>query len=305
MRRSAVPVSARTLLLFPLAFASSLGAGVAHAQVCNRPDLVDTLPQDGATGIPLNARLVARYERSAEYLGESVLFGRAGEEPVALPAFFSPSEGLLEVTPPDALEPGTTYDVEWPALRGIATASLGRGARIRFTAGDREDTEPPRFSGVEHVTWRLERRRDPCTDRRDERFVFDLELGEPRDDGGRDALALVVFQTAGPGFGASSGAAPVLTQAMPAGRQATVRLPIEDAVGSVCFAAIVRDLAGQISASGNVEACTETEAPPFFQGCAIGRARRDRSRAGGASLLLAVAAVYARRRRAPGARPEA
>ena len=245
--------------LVSLAVAGVLVAAPLRAQECNRPDIVDTLPQDDARGVPTNARLLARYEKNAEYLGESILFGKDGEEAVALTGVFNANEGLVEVTPPAPLEPGERYSVEWPALRGIATATLGRGAKVRFTAGS----------------------------------------DEARDDGGRDSLALVVFQTAGPGITATSAATPVLTRALPDDNHVALRLLVDEAVGRVCFAAIVRDLGGRVSASGNVEACTKTVAPPFFRGCSVQGAR---SGGGSSGTWLAAIALLLLRRQLGGVR---
>jgi hypothetical protein len=292
MRRSVLPISRATFLVF----ASALTVETAQAQQCDRPDLLDTIPTDLATDVPTNAKLFARYDRRAEYTGETVLFGPAGEEPTSFEAFFNENEGLLEVAPPEGLVSGRKYRVEWPELRGISTASRGRGAIVEFTAGEAPDTRPPRFAGVEGVSWSLDRDRDDCTDRADERLLFEIDLASPSDDGTRESLMLVVFQTAGPDIDEATAATPVLVRAMPEKNRVRVRLPLDETVGRVCFAAIVRDLAGFASASGSVEECTTTEAPPFFHGCSI---RGPRTRQDRGTLLVFSVILYVALRRPP------
>ena len=51
-------------------------------------------------------------------------------------------------------------------------------------------------------------------------------------------------------------------------------------MGEICFAGIVRDTTGQLSQSGDVEACVHTTEPPFFRGCSVGRARGGAPRLG-------------------------
>jgi uncharacterized protein (TIGR03382 family) len=241
--------------------------GAARAQTCPRPDLLDALPPDGAEQVPTNAHLVARYATNAEYLGESILFGVLGEEPFALVGAFNAADGLVEVIPPGPLRPFTDYGIEWPALRGLGTASLGTGRFVSFRTSDAEDEAPPRFEGVSEVRWSVDRFRDPCTKRREERFAFELELAPVTDDAGRDLLTLVVFQTRGPTIDADAPPLPVLTRAYPESDRVRLRLAVPDATGRVCFAAIARDLAGRISSSASREVCAQTVAPPFFQGC--------------------------------------
>jgi MYXO-CTERM domain-containing protein len=65
-------------------------------------------------------------------------------------------------------------------------------------------------------------------------------------------------------------------------------------VGEICFIGLVRDTAGHLSASNNAEACVQTTAPPFFNGCSV---------AGRGSNVAAIAATallaFAARRRRP------
>ena len=50
--------------------------------------------------------------------------------------------------------------------------------------------------------------------------------------------------------------------------------PPDDAVGDICFAALVRDTTGQLSESGDVGGLRRTRpTPPFFRGCSVGPAR--------------------------------
>ena len=273
----------------------------ARATTCGRPDLLDAVPPDGAT-LPPNASLVAHYDSSAEYGNEDVVLTPAGSAPEVVKVSWDGTQGLLTFTPDAPFPPGS-YTLEWPALRGLNTAALGKGAVVHFTVGAVDDVAPPDFAGLTGVSWDLERKTNDCTDSLENRMVFTLALAPADDDGGRDGLTLVVFQSAGSGVRADGGSVPVLSTALPAaGNDAVVKLPVSDATGHVCFAAIVRDLTGKISSSGSQSVCVETTAPPFFRGCAVGGA----SRGGGlgplsfflsfVALLALVAAVASRRR---------
>src|SRR5262249_40498477 len=151
-------------------------------------------PADGATGVPTNATLMAKYAATAEYQGEDVTLDHGGNGASKVPATFDDTEGELRITPPDPLVPGDTYTVSWPALRGIGTATLGSGAKVSFTVGQNADTAPPSFDGLVAASWDVDRRRDDCTDTVEQRFVFDLTPGKASDDSAREGLALVVFQ---------------------------------------------------------------------------------------------------------------
>ena len=114
---------------------ASLGSA-ASAAPCARPDLLDALPPDGASGVPTNAFLFAHYASTAEYLGEEVILTPEGEAPQSLTAGFDSAEGMLSITP--TLEPNQSYTLEWPALRGLNTANKGRAQTVTFTVGDGE-----------------------------------------------------------------------------------------------------------------------------------------------------------------------
>jgi hypothetical protein len=265
----------------------------ARAAPCNTPELLYTLPGEGATGVPTDAALVAAYASSAEYLGEEVVLVPDGAEPRPLVATFDRAQALLSVKLREGLQPGLAYAVRWPGLRGVDTATPGLGREVRFTAGLAPDAEAPQFEGVRAVRWDLERKRNNCTESIEERLVFDVELGAAGDDGGRASLALVVFQTAGPLVTAP---VPVLTRALPADGVARVTLPTSRAVGRICFAALARDLTGKVSASADRESCVMTTAPPFFRGCALA-GRQPGGGGAGLALALACLVVRARRRR--------
>lgn len=281
-------------LLWPLLIARANGA---HAAECVRPDLLDTAPAPGAQAVPTDAVLSAQYTAVAVYDDELVILVVPGGEEWALRPTFDAAERRLSVRPPEPLAPGATYVVRWPALRSLEGGIRGRAADVRFTVGAGPDAEPPRFAGVAAVDWRWRRPINDCTDEIEARYRFTLALTEARDDGGREGLTVVLFQTAGPTVvGAPR---PLAAQAMPAvGAAVDVELPVDEAVGRVCFAALVRDLTGKISDGGQREVCVETVSPPFFAGCALGGGRR----AGAGALALAAAAaaalaLSARRRR--------
>jgi MYXO-CTERM domain-containing protein len=266
----------------------------AAAAPCGKPDLLDMIPPNGAQDVPPNARLAAYYQRSAEYLGEEVVIVTPDGNETALPATFNATEGQLSVTPPDLLAPGD-YVVRWPVLRSLSSAIPGLGAEAHFTVGTELDEEPPMFEGVSGLRWDYLRETDECTDEVTKRYVFDLELGFASDDGGRNGLTLIVFQTVGPG--AANGPVPLHARALPSSAAAQVRVSLvpEDAIGQVCFAALVRDTTGKISSSADREACVETVTPPFFRGCAV--APGDAAGREGLALALLLIAVARRRSR--------
>jgi hypothetical protein len=273
-------------------------APAARAQQCGRPDVLDTVPPDQATDVPPNASLTAHYDPSAEYLGEDVVLTPMGGVDEVVTATFDDTQGLLTYVPPAPLAPGA-YVITWPSLRGLNAAALGTDAVVHFTVGTTDDTAPPMFDGLTAVTWDLERKNNTCTNSIEDRMVFELSLAPASDDGGRDGLRLVIFQTSGSGVDADGGSVPVQTMAMPAvGKTAEVKLPVSDATGHVCFAAIARDLTGKISNGGSHAVCVDTIAPPFFRGCAVAPSAIRGERGLGLVLLAAGLALARRRRRA-------
>lgn len=257
---------------------------------CNRPDIEFAVPPDGAESVPPNAKLFARYRSNAEYTGEDIVLTEGSGEPVVSSGDWSSTETLLSVAPD--LKPGASYQVEWPRLRGVNSASLGRGKTVAFEVGATPDDAAPVFSGLSAVDWDVDRERDDCTDNLEERYVFDFELGEASDDGGRESLMVLLFQTKGPRVKGSA-PEPVSVQRMPAGSRLRLTRTLADGEGDVCFAAVARDLTGKVSASGAEEVCVETVAPPFFEGCSAARAP---ARGGlGALASLVLFALFLRR----------
>jgi hypothetical protein len=280
-----------TVFLLPPA-ATLLASGDARADSCTSPDLVETMPADMAQNVPTNALLFARYVTIAQYAnGDHVGFEQVGMPTRTLSdnfVTFDATSGILQITPPTALSPGASYVVHWPALRGIDTATLGRKMDQTLTAGTEADMLPPMFGGLTSISWDVSRTNDSCSNSIDERYVFDLGLGDAADDGGRDSLTLIVFQTSGPTLEASARTQVLAQRIPPIGQHVTVTRTIGDAVGHICFAAIVRDLTLKASYSG-APVCVDTVAPPFFYGCGVAPARTD-SDAGAAALgLLALA----------------
>jgi hypothetical protein len=275
---------------------------------CGRPDLIDSVPTDGAADVPQNAAFFAHYDPSAEYVDETVTVtdpsatstsydGKTNPTVVS----WDPTQGLLRVQLPTPLWPGA-YRIAWPSLRGLETASPGEGGTVSYTVGATLDAAPPDFGGLTSIGWDLERRENDCTNALEDRMVFDLGIAAASDDGGHDGLALIVFQTAGGDVAdADGGAGPVevLTEPMPAaGTHVQVRLPVADATGHVCFSALARDLTGKISNSGSAEVCVHTTAPPFFRGCAVAPASARGDGVALAAFALVVAARRGRRSRA-------
>jgi len=282
-----------------LAAVAVTAAPAARAAQCGKPDLVDMVPPDGATGVPLNAALGAHYAASAEYLGEAVVLVHPDMSTESLGANWDPTEQFLSVTPGAPLEPGGSYTIMWPALRGLNAAAPGVGGMATFTAGTTDDVSPPTFAGVQGVTWDLERASDDCVDGLVERFLFDIDLGVASDDGGTSGLTLLLYQTDGPQVMGTP--VPLPGRAWPQDSKTDahvqVRLATDVAVGEICFAGIVRDSIGQFSQNNNVKACVHTTAPPFFNGCSVAGSGRGASSLF-ASLALLAAAMRRRRPRA-------
>jgi hypothetical protein len=277
---------AAAVLLAGAGGAAMFAPARAHAAPCGVPDLADMVPPDGATGVPLNATLGAHYMASADYLGEVVVLVHPDGRMQEFKARFDPTEGLLSVMPTEPLVAGGAYVIRWPALRGLNAATPGHGDEAHFTAGTADDVASPTFAGVTGLRWDLERVQNDCTEELEERYVFDIALGDAADDGGRDGLTLLLFQTSG--SGAMGMTVPVSTRAIPAaGATAQVKLPTRNSVGHVCFAALVRDTTNRVSQSGATEACVDTVAPPFFRGCSIGAG----STSGGGTTTFGLVAV--------------
>lgn len=279
-----------------LAAGAMASAPAAHAQ-CGRPDLVDMVPPDGATGVPRNATLGAHYAAAADYLGEDVVLVHPDGSLQLLDATWDPTEQLLSATPTSVMTADSSYEIRWPVLRGLNAAAPGLGGRARFTTGAGLDAAPPSFAGVAGLSWDLERKTNDCIDEVVERFVFDVDLGAADDDGGTAGLTLMLFQTKGPQvFGMP---VPIPARAWPQlGMRAEVKLPKDDAVGEICFAGLVRDAVGQISAGGDRQACVHTTDPPFFNGCSVSGGAGAPRRAPAALLALAALLLLRRRARA-------
>jgi hypothetical protein len=260
------------------------------ADPCGRPDLLETFPADGATDVPINARLSARYSATAEYVDEEVSFEHVGIDMEVPRATFDSTEGRLSFEPRTPLVPGDSYIIRWPALRGLTTAVVGKAAEVKFTAGSTSDVDPPVFGGVRSLSWDVERVNDECTDSLEDRYTFDISIDAAADDGGRGMLTLLVFQSKG--GSASVSPAAVLAQRFPdSGSQVRVQRAIDAATGQVCFAALARDSSGRVSSSADREVCTSTVKPPFFYGCSLGRASSGRSPIA-AALVVLIGALY-------------
>src|SRR6185503_7959297 len=150
------------------------------------------------------------------------------------------------------------------------------------------------FDGVLNASWDYQRETDDCTDEITKRYIFDLTIGLAGDDGGRNGLTLILFQTSGPG--AMGASVPVHARALPVSAATPIRVSLvpENATGHVCFAGLVRDTTGQVSNSADRVACVDTAPPPFFRGCQV--APGANPGAGVACLAALAIAVGSRRR---------
>jgi len=291
---------------------AAVAPSIARAESCVKPDLVDMVPPDGATGVPLNARLGAHYAPTADYVDEDVVlilpdgsqlpFGKQHETD-GRPASWDPTEQLMQIAPVDPLLPNSSYKVRWPALRGANAVARGLGDEAQFQTGATDDLAPPSFAGVSGVTWDLDRSTDPCSDQQIERYVFDIQLGAASDDGGTSGLTLLLAQTKGPLVmdTPTRFAGRAWPQDDGSGAPPHVQVKVSTGVGAgdVCFAGVVRDTLGALSAGGNVEACVHTTTPPFFRGCSVTGGAGARGEVLFASLALA--ALLVRRRSGRGA----
>jgi hypothetical protein len=236
---------------------------------CDEPSIESTVPlqyEAPLATVPPNATLLARYSASAVYEGEPVVLKPEGMPPLMLTGTFDAVEGLLKAVPPEGLTPGLVYRVTWPGLRGM-TGPRGKNTVVDFNASATPDTSPPVFSGVSALDWDWTRKTDACTDELLDRYTFLLTPGGVTDDGGVDALSVLIFQTSGPGI-----AAPRLVHiaAMPR-KGATLRVPLGSAqgVGTLCFSALVRDSQMRTSNANTQPMCVTTTEAPYFVGCAF------------------------------------
>jgi MYXO-CTERM domain-containing protein len=289
--RSATLVSSSLTVVFLV-----LGSvGHAAAAPCNKPDLRDAMPPDGANTVPTNATLSARYATNATYLDEEVIFEHVGVGEEAVSPSYNEAEGILKFVPDPPLVAGDSYIVTWPRLRGLNASNLGKGATVHFTVGATSDEEPPSFAGLTGLDWDVDRYDDECTDSLEDRYIFDFDLAAASDDGGRESLTLLVFQTQGANVDPNAPDPVMVRRIPPSGESARLTKTLDDGAGDVCFAAITRDLTGKTSPSGANEVCTETVKPPFFEGCSVGREGRPGSVF---VLALALAGLFLRRRAA-------
>lgn len=273
----------------------------APAAPCGRPDVDLTFPADGATAVPSNAILAAHYGSPALYSDETASLRDATGNSVAVTLAYDDADSMLRATPEQPLESGH-FDLVWPGLRGASSSGgLGRGRSVGFTVGAAADVTPPVFEGLSGISWDLARDRDPCLDRLDDRFVFELRLGQASDDSGSSLLSLLVFETKDPAALGQSEPSRVGVRAWPADGKLEVRRPATHA-GKTCFAAVAQDLIGSVSGGGEREVCVTTQKPPFFDGCAISLAGSPARRAGAGGWLALIALAALRRGRAAHAR---
>jgi hypothetical protein len=278
-----------------LALALLLGSRVAAAAPCGVPDVDATYPANGAVDVPSNAILSAHYSAPPDYAGELASLTRSGVTQ-SIGVTFDEAEALLRAVPVVPLAPGD-YSATFPALRGTSSGT-GRGRVVSFTVSGSVDGMPPTFEGLAKVSWDLSREEDPCTDTAEDRYIFDLELGQASDDSDPSLLAVLVFETERPSAGATAPPLAVGIHPFPRDGKLRVVRPSRKA-GKTCFAAVTRDLAGFVSGGGSEEACVETIEPPWFEGCSIGR---PRSRAMSVWLTLLVLLSVCRRARASSGR---
>lgn len=282
-----------------------LWARATEAAPCGRPDVDVTFPPGAASGVPTNAMLAAHYASPALYANEPVTLTDPTGAALDVTVSYDEADSMLRATPVQPLAAGP-HEVVWPGLRGVsASGGVGRGRTTDFNVSGLADATPPSFAGLSAVEWDLARDRDPCLDRLDDRFVFQLRVGPGSDDAGTESLSLLVFETHDPGAPHQGEPSRVGVQAWPSHGVVEIRRSAQHA-GRTCFAAVLQDLVGNVSGGGEREVCVKTQAPPFFDGCSVGSAQlRSRSSALGSALGLLGLAWLRRRGRGAHARPTA
>lgn len=276
------------------------GVSSATAAPCGRPDVDFTFPPNDATSVPPNALLSAHYSSPALYDEEQVSLVDASGNELGVSVAYDAADSMLRVTPTVPLDPGY-HELSWPGLRSLTGAGVGRGKTTSFFVQTVVDQAPPTFQGLTGIDWDLSRDRDPCLDKLDDRFKFELSLGAASDDSGVELLSVQIFETRAP---ASDSDEPtrVALRAFPEQGKLEVRRPADES-GKTCFAAVVQDLLGNVSGGGEKEVCIKTKKPPFFDGCSVASAAgASASRAG---LLWLLASLLLLRRGARGAPPPA
>jgi hypothetical protein len=247
-----------------LGLVSALSANAAAAP-CGRPDVDVTFPPNAAEAVPQNAILAAHYRAPADWQDEGVtLTGPDGAE-LAVDVSYDAAESTLRAVPQGTLLEGE-HRIVWPALRGVATG-VGLGQTASFRVGASEDVAAPRFSGASGIEWQLLREQDPCTSGLEDRFQYDIELGELSDDQARSLLSVVVFETRSP---THTSGVPKQLAVLPLANDGHIHVERSSTrSGVVCFAAILRDLALFSSGGGDQEVCAKTTEPPYFEGCSL------------------------------------
>ena len=282
----------RTCAATALAACALLGSvSAARAAPCGRPDVDYTFPPNDATSVPPNALLSAHYASPALYDDEPVSLVDATGTELAVSVAFDAADSLLRVTPATALDPGY-HELVWPGLRSLSGAGVGRGKTTSFFVQTAVDQAPPTFQGLSGIDWDLSRDRDPCLDKLEDRFKFELELGAASDDSGVELLAVQIFETRDPASG-SDEPARVALRAFPENGKLEVRRAADKA-GKTCFAAVVQDLLGNVSGGGEKEVCIKTKKPPFFDGCSVASAASPSTSSAGLLWLLAALALLRR-----------
>jgi hypothetical protein len=277
------PLRACAIKVLPASLVLGLALHAAAAP-CGRPDVDATFPPSDATSVPPNALLSAHYSSPALYDDEVVSLVDASGSELDVSVMYDEADAMLRAMPAEPLEPGY-HELIWPGLRSLTGAGVGRGRTTGFFVQTAADQTPPTFQGLTDIAWDLARDRDPCLDKLDDRFVFELTLGNVSDDAGVELLAVQVFATQDPAS-ESGEPARVALRAFPGSSKLEVRRAAGDA-GKTCFAAVVQDLLGNVSGGGEREVCIETKKPPFFDGCSVAGAFGPGASPAGLLLLLA------------------
>lgn len=150
---------AARLVIGAVALVAAALADAREARACSYPPqgLFErtVIPEDGATDVPRNARVLVWYDASYDVPGGAVILRAQGGDDVATTSSTPPTVGFARLLSPTApLAPQTTYEIvdslDVPCPTDDVTECYGPFRVIaRFTTGTELDTTPPAIDGVE------------------------------------------------------------------------------------------------------------------------------------------------------------
>lgn len=262
----------------------------AGAQCPDPVERILTFPADRANEVPVNVVLHADFPASQEPGGRPtwrVLDSHSRE--------VDGVEGWDDLsatfTPATELEPRSPYYVR------VSVAATGQYLNFEFNTGDDRDRSGPSFGGLSDLDWSHQTDEwlfDNCHISSGEGIVFNLTFPEASDDGPREELCYMVYQTSGPGVSGSTLRARVRYP----DDDLTLMLPAGDGEGDICFRVEARDLIGRVDGNRR-EQCVEAVVGAIFDdACSVaGAAPRATGPTVPLLVLLFLGVVLRRRTR--------